>query len=125
MGLRLVVLPEVLAVCRLAANAGVPGWVATGGFCSITRTGEELSIVAEQAHVPAGVRVEGGWRALKVVGPIPFETVGVLVGVAAPLAQAGISLFALSTFDTDYLLVKADRLEAARAALAGAGHEVT
>jgi hypothetical protein len=124
MGLRLMVLPEILAVCRLAADAEVPGWGATGGFSSITRTGEELSIVAEQAHVPAGVRAEGGWRALKVAGPIPFEAVGVLAGVAAPLARAGISLFALSTFDTDYVLVKGDRLEAARAALIGAGHEV-
>jgi hypothetical protein len=125
MGLCLSVLPETLAVCRLGPDAEVPDWATKGRFVSITRTRTELSVVADEASVPSGVRAERGWRALKIGGPIPFSAVGILADIAAPLAQAGISLFAVSTFDTDYILVKADRLEAARAALSDAGHTVT
>jgi hypothetical protein len=124
MGLHISVLPERLAVCRLEPEADLPSWAAQGGFYSITRTREELSVVAEEGRVPAGVTIEGGWRGLKVAGPIPFDAVGILASITGPLAQAGIGLFAVSTFDTDYILVKADRLEAARAVLAQAGHTI-
>jgi hypothetical protein len=114
------VLPERLAVCRLKASARVPSWALElhEEFTSITRTADELSIVCPDEAVPPDVEVEGGWRALKVPGPIPFAQVGVLAGLAAPLAAAGISIFALSTYDTDYVLVKEDDLERALAALA-------
>jgi hypothetical protein len=124
MGLQLSVLPEALAICRLGPEADLPPWAAQGGFYSITRTREELSVVVEEGRVPPGVMTEGGWRALKVAGPIPFDAVGILVSITVPLAQSGISLFALSTFDTDYILVQAARLDAARAALALAGHTI-
>ena len=118
------VLPGRWAVCRLHAEAAVPAWAEGGSFFSATRTRDELSIVCEEAAVPEGVKAERDWAALKLHGPIPFETTGVLASLAAPLADAGISLFALSTFDTDYILVKAEALGAAASALRKAGFEV-
>jgi uncharacterized protein len=124
MGLVLSVFPETLTVCRLAPDADVPAWATAGGFWAVTRTPEELSVVAARHLVPPGVRSEGAWRAFKVEGPIPFSAVGILASLADPLARAGVSVFAISTFDTDYLLVEAERLEAARVALSEAGHAI-
>ncbi|HEY1859558.1 MAG TPA: ACT domain-containing protein [Gemmataceae bacterium] len=104
--LALVVLPELYAVCRLDAGASVPPWAIAGSICSITRTAEELSVVCAQDAVPDGVVCERGMRCLRVGGTIPFSVVGILASLTAPLAEAEISVFALSTFDTDYLLVK-------------------
>lgn len=116
-------LPGTFAVCRLEPDAAVPAWAA-GMFLSITRTTNELSIVCDQAVVPDGVRCERDWRCLKLAGPIPFTTVGVLASLVTPLADAGISVFAISTFDTDYVLVKVEQFEKAVEALRQAGHEV-
>lgn len=110
------------AVCRLSSDAALQ--LPAGSLASLTRTGEELSLVCEEARAPEAGRCERGWRALKVAGPLEFSQVGVLASLAAPLAEAGVSLFALSTYDTDYLLVKADALEQAVAALTNAGHYV-
>lgn len=122
MGLALNTIPETLTICRLAPDADAPSWAMAGPFWSITRTPDELSIVAAKECVPAGVRAEGAWRALKLAGPIPLSAVGILASIAEPLARAGINLFAISTFDTDYVFVAADLLEAARLALSDAGH---
>ena len=89
----------------------------------MTRTEDELSIVCEDSAIPPGVRAERGWALLKLHGPFALDEVGVLSSFARPLADANVSVFAVATFDTDYLLVKTDRLEAALAALASAGHE--
>ena len=113
----LTLLPDTFAICRLDADAAIPTWAIAGGFSSITRTTEELSIVCLQATVPDGVKCERGWRCFQLAGPIPFTTVGVLASHVRPLAEAGISVFAISTFDTDYLLVKAPDLERATDAL--------
>ena len=117
-------LPDTLAICRLEPDAAVPDWGASGSFYSITRTPDEVSIVCEQSAVPADVRSEREWRCFKLAGPIPFTTVGVLAALVAPLADAGISVFAVSTFDTDYLLVKEADFSEAVAALRAAGHLV-
>ncbi|HEU4883847.1 MAG TPA: ACT domain-containing protein [Longimicrobium sp.] len=122
--LSLSVLPDTLAVCRLAPDADVPAWAWTGEPASVTRTRDELSIVCAMHAVPHGVRAEGGWRCLKVDGPLDFALTGILAALTALLAAAGIPLFAVSTFDTDYLLVKADTLGRAVEALRGAGHSV-
>jgi len=122
--MELILARETFAVCRLERDAPTPGWATAGGFFSITRTAEELSVVCGQDAVPAGVRCERGWRCLRLAGTIPFSAVGVLVALTAPLADAGISVFALSTFDTDYLLVKEQDLEAAIDALRRQGHVV-
>jgi hypothetical protein len=120
---RFVVEPGELAIVRLGPEETVPDWASrAAGFVSITRTNEELSIVCAVRLVPEYVRSEGGWAALKLLGPFPFDQVGVLASIVGPLADAGISVFAISTFDTDYVLVKTERLSAALAALERAGH---
>ncbi len=115
-----------LAICRLAADMPVPDWVGldTPGPVSVTRTTDELSLVLPQDRVPDGVPAERGWRALAVRGPLDFTLVGILAGLTAPLARAGIPVFALSTHDTDWILVREPDLAAAVAALEAAGHRV-
>jgi hypothetical protein len=109
------VLPERLSVCRLQPSARVPSWALElhEGFVSVTRTAEELSIVCPEEAVPPDTLSEDGFRALKVPGPIPFDQTGVLASLAGPLGAAGISLFAIATYDTDYVLVKETDLERA------------
>ena len=111
------VLPGRLAVCRLAPDAPLAPWMGEGAVAGALRTDAELSVVCAEGAVPEGVRVEAGWRALRLRGPIPFDQTGVLASLLAPLADAGVSIFALSTYDTDVVLVKADRLGEAVAAL--------
>ena len=124
--LRFVVLPGELAVVRLAPRDPVPDWawgaLSSGAFASVTRTGDELSIVCDPRHAPRDARIERGFTAIQLVGPFAFDQVGILSSFTGPLAQAGVSVFATSTFDTDYVLVKADRLDDAVAALVRAGH---
>jgi hypothetical protein len=122
--LALVVLEDVFAVCRLGGDEPIPPWALAGGLVSITRTAEELSIVCPQAVVPAEVRAERGWRCLRVAGTLAFSLVGVLAALTAPLAEAGVSVFAVCTFDTDYLLVKENDLGRAAEALRRHGHRV-
>lgn len=122
--MRLAVLPGALAVCRLSPDAGLADWMQAGPLASITRTADELSVVCAESAVPPEVRREAGWRALRVDGPLAFSMTGVLAGLAVPLAEARIPIFAVSTFDTDWLLVKQDRLAEAVAALRQSGHEV-
>jgi len=122
--LSLTALRPTLAICRLEAQAHIPKWATGGALYSLTRTDEELSLVVVESAVPEGVRFEGGWRCLKVEGPLDFNQTGVLASLAGPLAAAAISIFAVSTFDTDYLLVKADSLRSAIAVLREAGHDI-
>src|SRR5262249_11782378 len=114
----------LFAVCKLAADAALPSWADGGPFVSITRTSDELSVVCLQASVPDGVPCAPGWRCLQVAGPLDFALVGVLASLAVPLAAAGISIFVVSTFDTDYLLVRAENLERTIEVLRRSGHTV-
>jgi hypothetical protein len=114
-----------LAVCRLDADRDVPRWVAESReFSSITRTIDELSIVCDFDVVPEGVPMEGPWRAFRVKGQIVMTLIGIVVALANPLAAAGISIFAISTFDTDYILVHEPDFDAAVSRLTLAGHVV-
>jgi hypothetical protein len=122
--LELSLLPERFAISRLAADAAIPTWATEGSFFSVTRTGDELSVVCELGRVPVGVPSQPGWRVFKVHGPFVLSEIGVLSALALPLAEAKLSLFAISTFDTDYLLVASETLSAAIAALERAGHKV-
>jgi hypothetical protein len=122
--LTLIVVDGIFAVARLEPDAPIPPWATADAFFSITRSADELSVVCPQEAVPEGVKCERGWRCLRVAGKMPFTVVGVLASLTAPLADAGISVFAISTFDTDYLLVKETQLPAALAALRRAGHIV-
>jgi uncharacterized protein len=120
------VLPGTYAICRLAARAPLPAW-AGKAFTSITRTADELSIVCDEQRLPPDLdgldlRLARGWALLKLHGPFPLDAIGVLASVAKPLAEAKISLFAISTFDTDYILVKRTHVNEAIGALTRAGH---
>jgi hypothetical protein len=116
----------LLVVARLPHDAALPRWADRKGaaFSAVTRTRDELSIVAPAAAVPAGVRVEGPFVAFRVRGTLEFGLVGVVAALAAPLAEAGIPIFVVSTFDTDYVLVPVARADEAAVALGGAGHVV-
>jgi hypothetical protein len=122
--LTLLVADGIFAVCRLEPGAPVPGWATAGAFFSITRTADALSVVCPEEAVPGGVQCERGWRCLRVAGAIPFSAVGVLASLTTPLAEAGVSVFAVSTFDTDYLLVKAADLGRAVDILRRRGHTI-
>ncbi len=123
--LTLAVVAGRFAVVRLPPEQAMPAWAWSGVLASATRTETELSIVCADEAVPGTVfTVERGWRALRVAGPLDFSLIGILARLTAPLAEAGASVFALSTFDTDYLLVRATDLERAVGALRAAGHHV-
>ena len=123
--LALTILPGTYAVSRLPASAPIPDWTLGNRFLSITRTDDELSILSSQQSVPEGVQHEPDWRCLKVEGPLSFSLTGVLASLLTPLAEAEVSIFAVSTYDTDYILVKADALKEAINALLAAGHDVS
>ena len=111
-----------LAVVRLPPGSALPAWGRTGLLAGATWTAEETSVVCAAAAVPLEALAERGFRAFALLGPIPFTSTGVLASLTEPLARAGISLFALSTYDTDYLLVKGAVRAAAEDALRSAGH---
>lgn len=115
--------PWRLAVCRLARETTWPRWAA-GPLVAVVRTPDELSVVCNEAAVPPGVRYEGGWRVFEVEGPLALAEVGILARLASDLAAAGVALCALSTFDTDWLLVREAKGEEAVRALRAAGHRV-
>jgi hypothetical protein len=120
------VIPERLSVSRLPVDAPWPVPPADSSFYSVTRTGDELSVVSSEDAAPLGehVRVEADWRALEVSGPLDFGMVGVMASLTAPLADVDVSVFVISTYDTDYVLVHAAALERAVEALRAAGHTV-
>ena len=118
--LKLREVPGEYAVWRLPPDAGLPE-VEAEGFLSITRTKEEVSVVSSASAVPNGVPCESGWSCLQVVGPLPFDLTGILARLTALLAGAKIPIFAVSTYDTDYLLVRTENLQAACTALREGG----
>ncbi len=122
--MELTLLNQKLAVCRLPADAPLPEAPRGGAFYSVTRTPGETSVVCAPDSAPPGATCRAPWRALRVAGPLDFALIGILAELTAVLAAARISVFALSTFDTDYLLVAADQAEPAAAALRAAGHSI-
>jgi uncharacterized protein len=113
---------ERLAVCRLASDAGIPTRALAEGFFCAVRTGDELSIVCSEDRIPDSALIERGWVALMLEGPFPFSMTGVLASFVQPLAEVEVPIFAISTFDTDYVLIKRENLEQALTALSAAGH---
>ncbi len=122
--LRLSVLDERLAVCRLEARAEIPRWATGAPFFCVTRTSDELSVVCPEERVPAGITCEPGWRAFRLEGAFDFGLVGVLASVATPLAESEVGILAIATYDTDYVLVQGSQLDLAIATLRERGHEV-
>lgn len=120
------VLAERFLVCQLPPESPVPAWALQRTFFSVVRTDDELSIVAdEDTAIPEKAACERGWRALKIEGKLDFALTGVLASVLDPLAAAKIGIFAISTFNTDYVLVKQEALAPAVAVLRAAGHTVS
>jgi len=123
--LKLSLQPGRFTICRLAPDTQVPEWATEfRAFTSITRTHEELSIVCEEKRAPPSVKQEAGWRLFKVAGPMDFALIGILASLTSPLAKAGISIMAVSTFDTDYLMVKDSKVDEAILVLKASGHEI-
>ena len=124
-GLVLSLMPGEFAVCRLPAGAPLPAWAGSSSqFYALIRTPDELSVVCAEQDVPDTIQAETGWSLLQVHGPLDFSLVGVLASLALPLAQTGVSIFALSTYETDYLLVRKADLSRAVQALVQAGHRL-
>jgi len=120
--LRLRPLELSFAICRFAPTVNLPTWASESEFFSITRTLEELSIVCPEARVPPDVKAEFGWKGFMLEGPFDFGLTGILSSILTPLAEAKVGIFAFSTFDTDYVLVKEENFERALEALERAGH---
>ncbi len=121
----LTTLPGRYAVCRLGRDSPVPHWAFTGAFCSVTRNADELSVVCDESVVPNDIQHQAGWACLKLEGPFEFNLTGVLTSVLIPLRDAGIGIFAISTFDTDYVMVPKTSLADAICALISVGHSIT
>ncbi|GGR82590.1 ACT domain-containing protein [Deinococcus sedimenti] len=124
MSLTLTVLPGEYAVAQLPAGSAVPDWATRGDLWCVMNAPDELSVVCPADGVPDGVRVQRGWQALMLTGPFEFTLTGILASVLNPLRDAGVGIFALSTYNTDYVLVAATDLERSVAALREAGHTV-
>jgi hypothetical protein len=122
--LTLSLLSDSFAICRLENDAAIPQWALSGPFLSLTHTEDELSIVCPAQRIPADIHADRDWRCFKLHGPFPFSLVGILNSVTIPLAEANIGIFAISTYDTDYVLVKERNLQHAIDTLTTAGHTV-
>lgn len=122
--LDLAVLPDRLIIGKLPPSSPCPDWALESRFCAVARTPEELSVVCVEEDAPDDLRCDRGWRALKIEGPLDLHDIGIVLSLAEPLAEAGVSIFVVSTYDTDYTLVRESQLDAARAALREQGHTV-
>jgi hypothetical protein len=122
--LTLTILPDQFAVCMLSPDADIPAWSRNEEFYSITRSRDELSIVCLSKDVPENIRAECDWRALKVRGPLEFSLTGILAAIINPLSEAKIPIFAISTYDTDYILIREDSLSQVVAILSGVGYSI-
>jgi uncharacterized protein len=116
-------LPDSYAVVRLQPGSELPEWVDKGPFRSVTRTEHEVSVVCRDYDVPEGESVDRGWTLLETVGPYDFSLTGATASLVAPLAEAKVPIFLISTFESDYVLVRSSDLARAADALEGAGHE--
>jgi uncharacterized protein len=122
--MKLYVLDDLYAVVRCDPDAPLPAWLTGGHFWSATRSDAELSIVCREADVPDDASAERGWCALELAGPLDFSLTGVVATLVTPLAEAEVPIFVLSTFETDYLLVRERDLPRSVEALRAAGHEL-
>lgn len=115
---------ETFGVCRFENNDTIPTWAFEGEFFSITKTDDELSVVCGEKYIPMDVKCERDWRALKVLGPLDFSLVGILSKISTVLANESVSIFAISTYDTDYILVKSKDIEKAVSSLEKENYEI-
>lgn len=118
------ILNDTFAICRFPKNFTIPEWAHKGRFYSLTQTDDELSIVCSQENIGEADKVDKGWKALKVEGPLDLSLIGIIADLSSILANGGIGIFTVSTYDTDYILVKEENLEKAIDLLTKAGHTV-
>jgi hypothetical protein len=123
--LQLSLLEGMYGICAFESDAPIPEWAVTASLCSITRTEKELTVVCPQNIILAGVKHESNWRCFRVGGSFDLNQTGVISSLAAPLARAGISIFVVSSYDTDYILVKDKKIEQTIAVLSDNGHLIT
>jgi uncharacterized protein len=117
-------LPGTYAIVRIAPDASVPDWATKGEFTSITRSADELSIVCPTENLPPDVRSSHRWICMKLEGPFAFSLTGVLLSFIEPLSDNAIPIFAISTFDTDYVLVQEESSATAIERLKRGGHQM-
>ena len=123
--LDLVILKKKFAICQLSPNDSIPDPSKLGDFWSITKTDEEISIIIPENLIQANWnKSEKGWRAIKIIGPLYFSLTGIIANLSTVLAKAGISIFAFSTYNTDYILVKEKNLEQSKEVLEKSGHKI-
>ncbi|HET8528398.1 MAG TPA: ACT domain-containing protein [Gaiellaceae bacterium] len=122
--MQLYVLDDLYAIVRLEPDAELPDWLRGGALWSATRTDNELSLVCRAEDVPRDASAERGFVAFEVAGPLDFSLTGVLSSLVTPLADEEIPLFVMSTFESDYLLVREHDLHRSVEALTSAGHSV-
>ena len=120
----IIVYEESFAICRLSSGEQVPSWCADSAFLSVSRSPDELSIVCLQRLVPDGVRCSRDWALMRIDGVLDLQMTGVLSGLLAPLSGAGVNVFTISTYDTDYILVPRSKLEKTRTSLSVEGHHI-
>jgi len=106
--MKLKILDDFYSVCKLPFNSQVPSWASEGKFYTITKTDEELSIVCESVYIPEGVEKEGNWKIIEIIGPLDFSQIGIIHRISAVFKDARVSIFVISTFNTDYLMFKAN-----------------
>ncbi len=122
--MKLILQSELLAIIQWPISSEIPNWVSNSKFYSITRTHDELSLVVEQNLTTDNMKSSKGWVAFKVDGVLDFSLTGILYQLSKPLAEAKISIFAISTFNTDYILIKQENAEQASQLWSDDGHEV-
>jgi len=122
--LKLSLLDGMYAICAFESDTPIPDWAVTASLCSITRTKKELTVVCPQNIIPAGIKHDHGWRCFRIDGSFDLNQIGVISSLAAPLAQAGISIFVVSSYDTDYIMVNEEKVEQAIAVISGDGHSI-
>lgn len=124
MSLTMKLLKGTYGVCWLEESKAIPEWAFEGEFFSITKTKDELSLVCLEENIPSGTKCQGDWRILKVQGPLDFSLVGILSSISGILARQKISVFVISTYDTDYILIKEENLSKAIDSLLNEGYNI-
>jgi len=122
--LSLSILKETFAICRFSPTEKIPDWTLKGSFYSVTHTDDELSVVCPQNLVENAEKIDKGWKVFKVEGALDFSLVGIMANLSSTLASGGVGVFVISTYDTDYVLVKKENLEKAIELLSKAGHKI-
>ena len=123
--LKLSLLDKIFGICVFANNIPIPEWAATASLCSITRTKKGLTVVCPQSIIPSDCEYDPNWRCFRIDGNFDLNQIGVISSLSSPLAQADISIFVISTYDTDYILVKEEKVERAIAVLTDYGNVIT